>query len=126
MKNSLILLVLVLFTLGGIMTAQHRDGGHKKEKGEMLEKMKEKLGLSDQQVSKIKAIDAKYQSQEDALKAKAKTLRDQHKELRAKKREEIDQILTAEQKEKVKSMKKNRNKRDMHQHRNKSPEGVKR
>lgn len=108
------------------MNAQHRDGDHKKEKGEMLEKMKEKLGLSDQQVSKIKAIDAKYQSQEDALKAKAKTLRDQHKELRAKKRKEIDQILTAEQKEKVKSMKKNRNKRDMHRHRNKSPEGVKR
>ncbi|MDG4945574.1 Spy/CpxP family protein refolding chaperone [Weeksellaceae bacterium KMM 9713] len=117
MKKSLILLLLVFFTLGGIMNAQHRDGEHKKDKGEMLERMKEKLGLTDQQVSKIKAIDAKYQSQEDALKAKAKTLREEHKALRSKKREEIDQILTAEQKEKVKSMKKNRKKRDMHQHR---------
>lgn len=117
MKKSLILLLLVLFTLGGIMNAQHRGGEHTKDKGEMLERMKEKLGLTDQQVSKIKAIDAKYQSQEDALKAKAKTLREEHKALRSKKREEIDQILTAEQKEKVKSMKKNTKKRDMHQHR---------
>ena len=104
MKNSVILMLFVFLTLGGNLNAQ--QGKHSKmDKGEMLEKMKERLSLSDQQVTQIKAIDAKYKSQEQDLKSQMQKVKEEHKAVRTQKKNEIDQVLTAEQRNKIKEWK---------------------
>lgn len=107
MKNYAILLLLVFFTLGGTLNAQQREMKPGLDKSAMMDRMKEKLSLTDQQVLKIKAIDAKYQNQEQELKAKMKYLKQEYTALRNKKKAEIDVVFTPEQRTKIKDWKKN-------------------
>lgn len=101
MKNSVILSLFVIFMLGGTLDAQQKGKRAKMNKSEMMEKMKERLSLTDQQVSQIQAIDAKYKSQEEDLKSRMKKVREEYKEVRKQKKNEIDQILTEEQRKKI-------------------------
>lgn len=101
MKNSVLLMLLVFLTLGGNMTAQQRGLEANRDKGEMLDKMKEKLSLTDQQVSQIKAIDSKYSNQEQDFRNKMTKLREEHQALRDQKKSEIDKILSTEQRQKI-------------------------
>ena len=101
MRNSVLLVLLVFITLGGKLNAQQFGSEAKRDKTEMLEKMKERLSLSDQQVTQIKAIDAKYLKQQQESKDKMTKLREEHQALRDQKKAEIDQVLTADQRQKM-------------------------
>lgn len=80
-------------------------------KGQMLEKMTKRLDLSAEQVKQIKGIDEKYKKEEEQMRKESETLRERRKALREKKKEEIDQVLTEEQKAKVKEMREKRGKK---------------
>lgn len=109
MKKLFLIAFIGLFTLNQTATAQEHRG--KPDKGEMLERMKEKLNLSDAQVKQIQAIDAKYEGRESDLKSQMQALKQQHRALRDEKRAEIDKVLTAEQRDKIKTWKENRGER---------------
>ena len=106
MKKLIFIAVLGIFSFGHQLDAQQMKG--RPEKGEMLERMQEKLQLTDNQVAQIKAIDAKYESREANLKAQMTKLKEEHKALRAEKKAEIDKVLTAEQREKINAWKDDR------------------
>ncbi|MFV0531768.1 MAG: hypothetical protein ACK5MD_10090 [Flavobacteriales bacterium] len=72
-------------------------------KKERFNKMKEDLGLSDTQVTKIKAIQEKYKPTESE-KNQRKALREKGETLREKKMNEIKQILNSDQKAKMEKM----------------------
>ncbi len=76
-------------------------GGDKEDK--RLNKMKERLGLSDAQVAQMKSIKEKYKPTE-AEKAERKALMDKRKALKDKKMTEVKQVLNAEQKAKMEKM----------------------
>lgn len=111
MKKSFLYVLLLVFSFGTSLMAQEYHHGHKKDKGEMIEMMKKKLDLTDQQVNEIKAIAAKYKDQEEALKSKMKSLHGEFKKLREQKKSEIDKVFNAEQKAKIQKMKAERKKR---------------
>ena len=83
-----------------------KEGGSKGEPGA---RMKERLGLSDEQAEKIKAIHADERSQLQALKAKEgepKSKREKMKAIREATKAKVDAVLTAEQREKAGNMRK--------------------
>ncbi|MDO5655597.1 MAG: hypothetical protein Q4G27_05605 [Flavobacteriaceae bacterium] len=100
MKNILFIAIIGIFSLSSSVQAQQVKG--KKDKVEMLEKMKEKLQLSDNQISQIKAIDAKYEGRETEIVKKMSEIKEEHNALKTEKKAEIDKILTNEQREKIK------------------------
>ena len=76
-----------------------------KDKDKMIEKLTTSLGLSTVQVNQVKAIEANYDLQEEALKQQFEALKEQRKALREAKKAEIDQILTLEQRAKLETLK---------------------
>lgn len=105
---------------GKNLTPEQREA----KMAERLAKMQEKLGLSDTQVADIKAIKSSYQSEFQALREKAKALkesgadreamqpiREEMKALREKVKGEVGQILTADQKAKLEELKAERGSR---------------
>lgn len=69
--------------------------------------MKEKLGLTDEQADKIKAIRADERTQLDALRAKEgdrESKREEMKAIRADTEAKVDAVLTPEQREKAAKM----------------------
>lgn len=115
MKKNVILILLFVFSFASMANAQSKGDYPKKDKGAMLDKMKEKLSLTDQQVSQIKAIDAKYENEEEALEAKMKSAKDEYRALREKKKAEINKVLTTEQQAKIQEWKKeHKDKRGKH------------
>jgi Spy/CpxP family protein refolding chaperone len=80
--------------------------------GPDVTKLKEKLNLTDAQVSKIKANQTDFKSKADAIKSNAQLSEEQKKEqfkaLAEQRKENIKSILTAEQLEKMKSAKKSK------------------
>ena len=115
MKKNVILILLFVFSFASMANAQNKGDYPKKDKGAMLDKMKEKLSLTDQQVSQIKAIDAKYENEEEALEAKMKSAKDEYRALREKKKAEINKVLTTEQQAKIQEWKKeHKDKRGKH------------
>lgn len=69
------------------------------------ERIAEKLGLSDEQKTKMKEINAKYKPQQQALNEKIKALKEEKKALGEAQHKEMEAILTPEQAEKFKAMK---------------------
>lgn len=135
MKKATVLLLAASLMAGtaGIASADYgRHGGpgwgcgH--GRGDRIERMKEHLGLSDDQVTKIKAIDTKYEPERKALWEKMRANREQMRALmdkgaasdsqvqkiadaqgkikadmtvlRFKMKQEVDKVLTKEQLEK--------------------------
>lgn len=79
--------------------------------GERLEKMKEHLGLSDEQVTKLKAIWADEAAALKELKAQRKEgdepspeLREKVRSIRENTKAQVDAVLTPEQREKAEAM----------------------
>lgn len=83
-----------------------RDG----KRGDRLEKMTETLGLSDTQVTQMKAIHEKYRSQKEALREKNEgndrsAIKEEMKAIREAQRSEMKAVLTTEQLAKFEEMK---------------------
>lgn len=99
------------FTAPAIHAEDDAPPPPRKERGDRVEMLKEKLGLSDDQVTQIKKI---FAEEKDAIKA----LRDKDLEPKARRAEmekiresiktKMDAVLTAEQKAKFEEMRKNR------------------
>jgi protein CpxP len=76
-------------------------------KGEPGARMKEQLGLTDEQAEKIKAIHAEERTQLKALRDKEgsqESKREEMKKIRAATKTKVDAVLTAEQREKAAKM----------------------
>lgn len=88
---------------------QHQKTAHA-EKGKKFDKMKAKLGLSDDQAAKIKANRAAFHEKKKAIKENKSLSESQKKEqikaLAQQKKESMKSILTPEQQEKMKKAKK--------------------
>jgi Spy/CpxP family protein refolding chaperone len=98
-KLRCLLFVAGLMFLGGAITGQEAKKEKEskpaaKAKGSQLPQNWSKLGLTDDQKSKVYAIDAKIDEEIDKLTAKIKELKEQ------KKKEQLD-VLTAEQKKRL-------------------------
>lgn len=106
MKKVIFIAVLGFFTLNQQVNAQEIKA--KPNKTEMLAKMQEKLSLSDAQVTQIKGINDKYESREADVKARMQKIKEEHKAIRNEKKAEMDKVLTAEQREKIKAWKEER------------------
>ncbi len=92
---------------------KEQKGGHKN--GHRAQEMKVNLGLTDDQVAKMKAQQNIFKSKEDAIKNNTSLTQqqkvDQLKTLRSQKKESFKSFLTPEQSKKLDAM---------HQHRNRS------
>lgn len=89
---------------------EHKKGpeGERPKPGDRLKQMREKLGLSDEQVTKLKAI---FEAEAQEIKALRKDggeptpeKREQMKAIREKTKAEVDAVLTPEQREKAEAM----------------------
>lgn len=106
MKNLFFTLLIGIIGLNFQANAQEMRG--KPAKGEMLQKMQEKLSLTDSQVAQIKAIDEKYENREEDLRSRMQKIKEEHQALKSEKKAEVDKVLTAEQREKIKAWKEER------------------
>lgn len=113
MKNLKLTLVALIVLTAPFISYANDDDKKPKEKKDKIERLRAKLDLSEEQVEKLKAIDAKYKAKKEELKAKMEPLKDQMKVLKEEKRatmkaqgDEMEQILTAEQLAKFEEMKK--------------------
>lgn len=90
---------------------EHKKGpeGERPKPGDRLKQMREKLGLSDEQVTKIKAI---FEAEAQEIRALRKDdnappspeKREQMKGIREKYKAQVDAVLTPEQREKAEAM----------------------
>lgn len=99
MKKILMTTLAVLgFT---VLFAQHHEGGH--GKSAQADKLKSVLSLSEEQYARAKAIDSKYAGKHAELRKDSTsrmTKHDAFKTMRRDKRQELESILTPEQKTK--------------------------
>lgn len=134
--TTLVASTIALSGLGLVYASSDYHEGHGYHKGKncehRMQKMTEKLGLSDEQATQIKAIKEKYQPQKQQLRSDMKALRASLREvmknepmdaarieeiaqqmgqlktqkiiLKSKKVNEINQVLTAEQRAKKSTM----------------------
>ena len=115
MKKILLGMLVMAFTFGaGAQKGQQGDhmkgrGGKMEKKGMMKHKMAEKLNLSDAQKEKMKTVNENFRKQMQDLKGKenitVKDQRDQRYALAKKHKENIQAILTPDQKKQVEEMK---------------------
>ncbi|MBS1813837.1 MAG: hypothetical protein JSS87_03070 [Acidobacteria bacterium] len=119
MKRTLVLSTLAFALAGGAAFAQdapaappapaHKVGHGKHNPQNMAQHMKAALGLTDEQTAKLEPILAARQQKTEALKADTSLTEDQKrmqlKQISKDSRKEIEDILTPEQVQKMKSMK---------------------
>ncbi len=109
MKKTIVASIIFL-SFGVASFAQEYDAKpvskeeHMEMRKKMKEKMAKKLELTPEQMTKINAIDAKYEKQEDELHEKAEALRKERRALMDAKRAEVKKVLTQEQAQKVEEM----------------------
>lgn len=93
--------IMILCALSTMTFAQHKLKGERispEKKQEMkIQKMEAELNLTPDQKTKIEAIDAKYAPTEKEQRERREALRQEMKETKIKKREEIKLVLTPEQ-----------------------------
>lgn len=124
MKNLKLIALASAIAIGTTITVNAQDAANKqpvkeslkKEHKVKVEEMKAELKLSDEQVEKIKAIQAKKEAEKE-------THKDKVQEINKTEKEEINQVLTDEQKAILKAkrmenrkqapIKKQKNKREM-------------
>lgn len=92
------MLLLLTCAFAGSTLAQ--DDRSEEMDGKKIEKMTTELGLSAEQQTQMKAIDAKFKPEHEKLRAQEKALREQRRELRKQQEEAMMQVLTPEQKAK--------------------------
>lgn len=97
MKKYAFLLLLTCAFAGSTFAQDDRS---EEMEGKRIEKMTTELGLTAEQQTQIKAIDAKFKPENERLRAQEKALREQRKELRKQQEEAMMQVLTPEQKAK--------------------------
>ncbi|MBI1267140.1 MAG: hypothetical protein GC193_06895 [Cryomorphaceae bacterium] len=95
MKKYAFLLMLTCAFAGSTFAQDDRS---EEMEGKRIEKMTTELGLSTEQQTQMKAVDAKFKPEHERLRAQEKALREQRKELRKQQEEAMMQILTPEQK----------------------------
>ncbi len=88
-------------TMGG-----ERDSVLEERKKRMMDRLTEKLGLTEDQIREVKKIEDEYAVQLYELKEKMEKVRKEYHQLSKEKREKIKKILTAEQIEKLESLRK--------------------
>ena len=108
-----------LMMLSSVIFAQKKDR-HRGQREGHLEKLKTELSLSDAQYASIKGINKKYAEQFSQIRSDSVTGRNEKhttlKGLREKRQNEINSVLSAEQKTKLEKLKKERaEKRKEHQ-----------
>lgn len=104
--SVLCILAITAMQAQGEQSAPDHKKGDRKEK---IERIKQDLGLSEEQASQWETIHEQHRSRMRTLKENTSMSEDekkvQMKELRSNKNERINALLTAEQQEKWKSMK---------------------
>ncbi len=80
----------------------------KMSKEKMIEHLTKTLDLSESQVASIKEIDASFEHEESKIDGQLKALKEKKREIMQRKKEEIDKVLTTDQKAKLQEMKKDR------------------
>ena len=118
MKKTMIVLI-ALMMLSSIIFAQKKDR-HRGQREGHLEKLKTELSLSDTQYASIKGINKKYAEQFSQIRKDSVTDRNEKhltlKALREKRQNEINSVLSGEQKTKFEKLRKERaEKRKEHQ-----------
>ncbi|MEO8471629.1 MAG: hypothetical protein ABI477_05525 [Chryseolinea sp.] len=107
MKKQLILIAAMMMST--IIYAQHGHD-HDKKREDVSEKMKKELSLNDAQVQSIKSIETKYHDKQISLRKDSSKSKDEKmksmKSLRMEKSNEVNAVLTAEQKSKWESYRK--------------------
>ncbi|MCB9201656.1 MAG: hypothetical protein H6604_01220 [Flavobacteriales bacterium] len=98
------LFLLSLFMIGIISYAQPNPEKFEQRKEQFKKKLAEDLNLTPDQIKKVEAIDAKYSNEEKALLEQRKNTNEKLKAIHQKKKQELDNILTKEQKEKFAQM----------------------
>lgn len=96
--KSVILSALLLGTLS--LSAQSDVEKFENRKEKMKERLAKALNLTPEQAKKTDAIHAKYEGEEIKLIEQRKQVHEKLKELREKRKEELNTILTPEQREK--------------------------
>lgn len=104
MKQKIQKLVIVTFVSFGFIQ-MHAQKNVQEANAKRLERMSKHLELSDDQITQIKNINTQYADQENALHEKIKANR-MVKSDRKEMKEEVQAILTPEQKKKFKHMRK--------------------
>ncbi|MCO6564289.1 MAG: hypothetical protein J6581_02470 [Apibacter sp.] len=113
MKRIIFVGVLVLSSTFAFTqsTCENSKDCNKKEHKvkEMRDRMAKELNLTEDQIRKINLIEDKYKSKEDELRKKSEELRKQIHKLKEDKKSEINEVLTEDQRQKIKIIKE-----DMH------------
>lgn len=113
MKRIIFVGVLVLsstFAFTQSTFENSKDCNKKEQKvKEMRDRMAKELNLTEDQIRKINLIEDKYKSKEDELRKKSEELRKQIHKLKEDKKSEINEVLTEDQRQKIKIIKE-----DMH------------
>ena len=113
MKRIIFVGVLVLSSTFAFTQSTGENGKdcNKKEHKvkEMWDRMAKELNLTEDQIRKINLIEDKYKSKEDELRKKSEELRKQIHKLKEDKKSEINEVLTEDQRQKIKIIKE-----DMH------------
>lgn len=107
--KSVILSTLLLGTL--TLSAQSDVEKFESRKEKMKEHLTKALNLTPEQVKKVDAIDEKYEGEEIKLIEQRKQVHERLKELRDKRKEELNTILTPEQKVKFEKLQAERKKK---------------
>ena len=125
MRTVLILTVLLgLNFSNGFAQEENKQKDHPREFKEMTPeeraekrtiKMTEELGLTEDQATRIKAVNLAHAKEMERLHAEFKVLKDQMKAEREKTKKEIDSVLTDAQREKMK-MREEEHKKKREQH----------
>ena len=107
---------------------QPKKNEHKKltaeEKAQKrTDKMKEELGLSDEQVKKVYDINLKHIKEMEAIHKEMKKLHDQAKTTRDNTKAEFDEVFTDEQKAKAEELRKKRKEKMKEKHKGHGPHG---
>ncbi len=78
----------------------------KMDRKKMLERLSKTIELTPSQVAQIKKVDAAFEEKEREIDEKMKEIHEKRREIMKAKKAELDKILTPEQKEKLKEMRK--------------------
>ncbi|APD05680.1 hypothetical protein UJ101_00127 [Flavobacteriaceae bacterium UJ101] len=93
------------------ISVQERDSIHEERKKRMMDRLTEKLDLTEDQIRKIKELDASYSPQLKVLRTEMFESRKKHHQLMEEKKIKMKEILTPEQVQKLESMRKRRDHR---------------
>lgn len=88
------------------ISMQERDSIHEERKKKMMDRLTEKLDLTEEQIQQIKQLDVDYSPQLKVLKTEMFECRKKHHELMEEKKMKMKEILTPEQVQKLESMRK--------------------